>query len=81
MLQRLGRYIAEAYAHALDAEYQAATAPTFSIRKEYENLAHRWRIVARSFEFNETLERFLMDRDRAREANPPEPPKEPPSVQ
>jgi hypothetical protein len=74
MLQRLGPYIAEAYEHALDAECQAASAPMPSIRKEYEDLARSWRKVARSFEFNETLERFLMDRDRARDAKPPEPP-------
>jgi len=74
MLQRLGSYIAEAYEHALDAECQAATARAPCVRKEYENLARSWRMVARSFEFNETLERFLMDRDRARDAKPPNPP-------
>ena len=64
MLQRLGSHIAEAYQHALDAEYQAATAPTLTIRREYELLAESWRKVARSLEFVESLEHFLSDRPK-----------------
>jgi hypothetical protein len=74
MLQRLGLFIAEAYEHALDAEYQAATASTPTIRKEYETLARSWRMVARTFEFNESLEWFVIDRQRAKDTKPPEPP-------
>jgi hypothetical protein len=44
------------------------------MRKDYEALARSWRTVAKALEFNESLERFLMDRDRARIAKLPEPP-------
>jgi hypothetical protein len=74
MLQPLGPIIAEAYQHALDAEYEAATGATPTVRKEYEKLAQSWRTVAMCLEFTETLERSRLDRDRARDAKPREPP-------
>jgi len=63
MLQRLGRYVAEAYDHALDAEYEAATAATPSIKKDYETLAGSWRKLAQSVEFFERLQHFLGEKD------------------
>jgi hypothetical protein len=74
VLQRLGTHIAEAYQHALDAQYQAATAPTPTIRQEYEKLARSWRTFAGCLEFLETLERFVTDSTRAKDAKPPEVP-------
>jgi hypothetical protein len=74
VLQRLGAYIAEAYQHALDAEYQAATAPTPTIRQEYESLARSWRTVAKSLEFAESLQRFVTESQRVKDAKPPKTP-------
>jgi putative heme degradation protein len=73
MLQKLGTYISEAWQNAADAEHRASSADSSELRVEYERLAKSWRRLARSFEFAQTLERFILDRDNAGEA-PPEPP-------
>jgi hypothetical protein len=72
VFQHLGTHITEAYQHALDAEHQAAAASTSAIRQEYESLARSWRTVAKSLEFVGTLERFVTDSQRAKDAKPPE---------
>jgi hypothetical protein len=73
MLQKLGPYISEAWQSAADAENRASSADSSELRVEYDRLAKSWRRLARSFEFAQTLERFILDRDKAGEA-PPEPP-------
>jgi hypothetical protein len=73
MLQKLGSYISEAWQNAADAEHRASSAESSELRVEYERLARSWRRLAQSFEFAQTLERFILDRDEAGEA-PPEPP-------
>jgi hypothetical protein len=42
------------------------------IRSDNEMLAQSWRHLARSYQFVESLERFLADKDHKKEALPPE---------
>jgi hypothetical protein len=67
MLQRLGKFVADAYERALAAEYEAATAATPLIQKDYETLARSWRKLAQSVEFFERLQHFLADRTELEE--------------
>ena len=52
---------AAALSAALDAENRAAAATSAQDRHDYEALAKSWRMLARSFEFAERLQRFLLD--------------------
>ena len=44
------------------------------MRIDNERMAKSWRHLARSYQFVESLERFLLDSDKARSARPPEAP-------
>jgi hypothetical protein len=74
MLQRLGEHIADALQRAAEAEKRAASATDPGIRADYEMIARSWRTVARSFEFAESLEKFLLDSRKHRDLLPPKPP-------
>jgi hypothetical protein len=58
---------------AAEAEQRAAEAPTEALRIDHERMAKTWRHLANSYQFVQSLERFLIDADRARRALPPEP--------
>jgi hypothetical protein len=75
MLQRLGEHIADALRRAEEAERRAAAATDPAIRADYEMIARSWRTVARSFEFAESLEKFLLDSQKYRDLLPPKPPR------
>jgi len=64
MLQKLGPYIAEALERAQAAEARARDATDANVRADNEALARNWRILARSLEFSESLEQFLVQRNR-----------------
>jgi hypothetical protein len=46
------------------------------IRAEYVELARKWRTLARSFEFAQALEQFLLDGQKGETASPPKAPEE-----
>ena len=70
MLQKLGDHIADALAHAAAAEQRCAEAADQSMSDDYEALAKSWRHLAESYQFVETLERFLLDGKMNRNALP-----------
>jgi hypothetical protein len=76
MLQKLTEHIANALERAAEAEQRAADTPDPGLRADNQNIARSWRTLARSFEFVESLERFLIDAQTARDLLPPEPPDE-----
>jgi hypothetical protein len=64
MLQKLGRYVAEALDHAAAAEERAATETDTLLRSDYRNLATHWRRVAQCYEFIDSVDRFLLESQR-----------------
>lgn len=75
MLQKLGDHIANCFARAVEAERPAAEASNEAIRVGYETMARSWRHLAGSYQFVESLERFLLDAAKAKVA-PSGPPTE-----
>ena len=73
MLQKLSDHIANCLAQAADAERRAFEASNETLRNDYERLAKTWRTLASSYQFVESLERFLLDADKARHAQSLEP--------
>jgi len=71
MLQKLGDHIANCLALAAESERCAAEAPTEALRIDHERMAKTWRHLASSYQFVESLERFLIDADKAIHAQPP----------
>src|SRR5262252_830440 len=71
LLQKLGSYIAEALERARAAEARAREATDAEVRADNEAMARHWRVLARSFEFCESLEQFLIDSQRNRDLLPP----------
>lgn len=63
MLLRLSDHIRACYERAEEAERCAATEP--GDRAFHLELAKRWTLLAHSYEFADSLERFLDDQDRA----------------
>ena len=72
MLQRLSGHIVECFERVTAAEYKADTAVTSIGREEFRAIAKNWRMLAESYLFVQSLERFLLDSDRQK--SPPEPP-------
>jgi hypothetical protein len=72
MLQRLGEHIADALKRAEEAERRAAVATDPALRDDNETIARSWRMVARSFEFAESLEKFLLDSHKHMDLLPPQ---------
>jgi len=73
MRHRLGEHISDALKHAEEAEQRAASATDPALRADNERMARNWRMVAGSFEFAESLEKFLLDAQRHRGVLPPKP--------
>ena len=71
MLQKLADHVAGCFARATDFERRATDAPDPETRRSYEEIAKAWRHLAASYQFAESLERFLLDRDVAKK--PPAP--------
>jgi aminopeptidase N len=68
VLQRLSEHIAKAFDRAAAAEQRAAGVTDPELRLGNERLAQSWRFVARSLQFVESLEHFLTDSQRQRNA-------------
>jgi hypothetical protein len=76
VLQRLGEHIANALDRAAAADRRAQDAFDPELRLDNERMAESWRLLARSLQFVESLERFLIDSQRARGLLPPKAPDE-----
>ena len=74
MLQKLGDHIQACLKRAADAENRAAENINPGLKAEYTALANQWTHLARSYEFAESLERFLLDSQKAKDALAPQPP-------
>lgn len=71
MLLKLGSHISNCLDRAADAEQRAGESADSTSRCDNQLLAQSWRHLARSYQFVETLERFLSDRNR-KDDLPPE---------
>ena len=74
MLQKLGDHIEACLKRAAIAERRAADVTDPDLKADYLALASQWTHLARSYEFSESLERFLLDSQKAKDALRPEPP-------
>ena len=73
MLLKLSGHISSCLERAANAEQRAEQATNPAIRSDNEMLAQSWRHLARSYEFVESLERFLADPARRnKDGFPPE---------
>jgi hypothetical protein len=73
MLQRLADHIAACLDRAAAAEQRAAESADNPLRRDNEQMAASWRHLARSYECVESLERFLLDAEKLKNAKQPEP--------
>jgi hypothetical protein len=60
MLQKLGDYISLCRARAEECEAYARDIVDEAVREQYVEMARHWTRLANSYEYNLTLERFLM---------------------
>ena len=74
MLLKLSGHISNCLERAANAEHRALEATDSANRSDNELLAESWRHLARSYQFVESLERFLSETARGKEATVPEMP-------
>jgi hypothetical protein len=74
MLQKLGDHITNCLARAEEAERRGLEISDPKAKAETERMAKAWRHLASSYEFIESLERFLLDGHVAKKALPARPP-------
>jgi hypothetical protein len=74
LLQKLGDHIKTCIEHAAKAEQHAAEVTDPELKADYLALAGQWTHLAQSYEFSESLERFLLDSQKAKDALRPTPP-------
>jgi hypothetical protein len=72
VLQELGEHIA----HALDCAVAAEPRADPQLKFDNERMARSWRRLARSFQFVESLEQFLIDSQKNRDQLPPKAPED-----
>ena len=58
---------------AAEAEIQAAQITDQHLRAVYLRIAHQWSVLARSYEFADSAEHFLLDAKRTKDANSGQP--------
>jgi hypothetical protein len=68
MLQNLGDHINACRQRAIDAVNRGAQTTDPILSAEYSALADQWTHLAGSYEFAESLERFLLDSQKAKDA-------------
>jgi hypothetical protein len=54
---------------AVEAEIQAAQITDQHLKAVYLRIAHQWSVLARSYEFADSAEHFLLDAKRTKDAN------------
>lgn len=77
MLQRLSHHIAASYERAADCTQRAEQTSDLASKKDLLELARTWTHLAHSYEFVESLERFLLNALNARKYTNQEPPHDP----
>ena len=63
----------DCWRQAADAEIQAAQITDPHLKAVYLRIAHQWSVLARSYEFAETAEHFLLDAKRTKDADSRQP--------
>src|SRR5262245_52173777 len=71
MLKRLGEHITACYERAQQSDERAVQTDDPQHKAEHSEMAARWRYLAQSFAFVESLERFLLDSQKAKDARLP----------
>jgi hypothetical protein len=74
MLVKLDGHITQLLWRAKEAERRAATTSDPVVRADKKQMAKRWPHLARSYEFIASLERFLLDIERAKASGHSDPP-------
>ena len=64
MLQRLGDHISACLQRADECRQAAASETDERVRTQLLEMERQWRHVAKSYEFIESLERFLLDQEK-----------------
>ena len=59
MLQKTSEEVADCLRHAAEVDACAESTNDAKRKAEYQRIAQSWRILARSFDFQETLGRFI----------------------
>jgi hypothetical protein len=59
----------DCWRQAAEAEIQAAQITDQHLKAVYVRIAHQWSALARSYEFADSAEHFLLDAKRTRDAN------------
>ena len=63
----------DCWRQAAEAEIQAAQITDQHLKAIYLRIAHQWSVLARSYEFADSAEQFLLDAKRTKDANPERP--------
>jgi hypothetical protein len=74
MLQNLGDHIKTCNEYAAKAQQRAEATSDPELKNDYIALASQWEHLARSYEFAVSLERFLLDAQKAKDAQEPQAP-------
>ena len=63
----------DCWRQAAEAEIQAAQITDQHLKAVYQRIAHQWSALARSYEFVDSAEHFLLDAKRTKDANSRQP--------
>ena len=63
----------DCWRQAAEAEIQAAQITDQHLKAVYQRIAHQWSALARSYEFADSAENFLLDAKRTKDANSQQP--------
>lgn len=66
MLHKLSDHVTECVARAADTERRAREATDCQLRQDLLDIARRWRHLAESYEFVESLDSFLLEQKSQR---------------
>ena len=66
MLLKLNSHISNCLHRAAEAQQRASEATDPAIRSDHEKLAQSWRHLAKSYQFVESLELFIADKDMSK---------------
>jgi hypothetical protein len=66
MLQKLSDHVTECITRAADTERRAREATDSQLRQDLFDIARRWRHLAESYQFVESLDRFIVEQKSQR---------------
>jgi hypothetical protein len=73
MIEKLNKHITDCLDQAAEAERRAAELVDSALQTRNERMSQMWRHLARSYQFVESLQRFLLD-EKTRAPQPPDAP-------